>query len=98
MGAFGPGVSVWAPFTITCYRDDDRFEREALGALTNLTRAGRSRLTNSGSSPARNACSGLVRHSRANRGTTATTLPAASCIATLFILARVDRARWEATR
>lgn len=94
----GPASAFGHPFTITCYRDDDRFEREALGALTNLTRAGEIPAYQLGILASAERLFGPRSPQPREPWDDGYDAATASCIATLFILARVDRARWEATR
>lgn len=94
----GSSYAVGHPYTITCYRDDERFERTALGALSNITTDGEvpayrlgvlasvERLLGPRSPQPREAW---------DEGYDAAT---AAAVAALFLMARVDRAKWEAAR
>lgn len=92
-------ASAWGhPFTIDCYRDDDRFEREAIGALTNLTPNAESPLYRLGILVSAERFIGPRSPNPREPWDEGYDAATAGMIATLFIMARVDRAKWEATR
>jgi hypothetical protein len=89
----GPNV-----FAIVCSMNDERFVSEALGTLTYAESTGNLAIYQLGILASAERLMGqrsLNQIEAWDRGYDAST---AAAIATLFILAHVDRARWEATR
>jgi hypothetical protein len=92
-------ASAWGhPFTIDCYRDDDRFEREAIGALANIAQAMEIPVYQLGILASAEHLIGPRSPTSPKSWNTGFDAATIKAIAALFIMARVDRARWEATR
>lgn len=86
------------PFTITCYRDDERFEREALGALASIATGGEVPVYQLGILASAERLMGPRSPQPREAWDEGYDASTAASVAVLFLMARVDRARWEATR